>query len=89
MEAASDTVTLDDHATAARRDPGNGMAAFVSALRDDAELMTEAQARLETYKKMGRRMEACWVSRTTETTLLAALEAANAKPEVPAGDTNV
>ena len=72
-------MTLDQHASVARREPGKGMPALVAALQADPALVAETRERLARYAAMDQagRMEACWISRTTRETLLAALAAAN------------
>lgn len=81
-------MTLDQHASAARRDPKKGIAELVAALRSDPDLMQAARDRLKTYAEMERvnRLDACWVSRMKYTTLQSALAAANTPvPDVPDG----
>ena len=72
-------MTLDQHASVARREPSKGMPALVAALQADPALVAEARDRLARYaaKDQVGRMDACWISRTTRETLLAALAAAN------------
>jgi hypothetical protein len=85
-------VTLDQHLSAARREPPTGLAAFVAALRADPALNRAARDRIAQYEAMDRvnRLGSCWISQTKQSTLLAALAAANNPvPDVPAGEKNV
>lgn len=65
------------------------MADLVLAIRTNAEFrksVEDEMRRLDDLAKTApRRMEACWISRTTRETLTAALAAANKSPGVPAG----
>jgi hypothetical protein len=82
-------MTLDDHVGNARRHPVTGMPALVAALRANPSLTKEAKARLASYATFSvDRLSACWISRTTQQTLKAALAQAPS-PEVPVGATNV
>lgn len=72
------TLTLDQHAVAVRREPG-AMNALVDALKSDPDLLQHVRERLAHYeelKKFGR-LDGCWISRTTNETLTAALAKAN------------
>ena len=53
-------MTLDQHASVARREPGKGMPALVAALQDDPALVAETRERLARYAAMDQagRMEA-------------------------------
>lgn len=84
--------TLDQHASAARRDPHKGVAVLVDALRADPDLAQSARDRLKVYAEMeaAGRLASCWISRTKQATLMTALAAANKPaPGVPAGDAHV
>jgi hypothetical protein len=78
---ASQQLTIEQHVMQSRR---QGSKALVSAIREDKDFAKSVRDRLAKYNDMDikGRMEACWISRTIKTTLLAALAAANT-PDVP------
>jgi hypothetical protein len=67
------------------------LADLIQALREDATFAESARQELgrinDMAKKVPGRLKACWISRTTQQTLTAALAAANTEqPDVTAGE---
>lgn len=77
MEVAPKLLTIDEYVTAVRHST-DGMANLVAALQYYPALVEQSNTRLKTYKDMERvnRLNACWISKTTQETLTAALAVA-------------
>lgn len=80
-------MTIEQHMAAVRKDRKNGMEALVDAIQTDTGFAQSVTQRLALYRDMEKanRMQACWISKTINETLMAALAIIKTHPGVPVG----